>query len=154
MSRFSSRSSRSIFSWASMRSARSRPSMARSARSLPSKTISSYSVSRESMPSPLADSTTCRKDFSRRSPLWLLKANHPCSSCGSLDEETLGIDRECHSNVVARVSLFYNTHGSLNAPGLHSHVEAGDTTVYLDRNLHHFHHFHLIFTSFLVPQPQ
>ena len=30
----------------------------------------------------------------------------------------------------------YEAHGSLNALGLNSHIEAGSSTAYLDRNIH------------------
>jgi hypothetical protein len=65
----------------------------------------------------------------------LLAADYSCPISGILHEETFGIDRELYPAV--GVLLPYEAYGSLNALGLNRHIEAGSSTAYLDRNIHH-----------------
>jgi hypothetical protein len=81
--------------------------------------------------------------FSRRQlylPLLKLAAlDWSIRAAGILDEETLRVDREDHSDVVGRVEgVTDEADGSLDARRLNAYPKASSSVPYFDRNPNHF----------------
>ena len=74
---------------------------------------------------------------SRRYLLQPLERDYPCLSSGILDEETLGIYGELHSEVVGGVPPRHEAQRSPDALGPNCHGETGDPVTRFDGDFYH-----------------